>query len=104
MRFRGHVKHPLGRQRPDDELPSPDDDLRLAVVDLPIAPVTELQFTTEGFERPFRGEIKKKVESCTDVVVSGVLDGRGDQHQHQRHDGGKPGEGGNLRDQLREET
>lgn len=91
MRFRGHATR---QHRPDDELPSPDDDLRLAVVDLPITPVSELQFTTEGFETPFRkGGVKKKVESCTDVVVSGVLDGRGDQHQHQRHDGGKPGKG-----------
>lgn len=50
------------------------------------------------------GENQEKVVNCTDVVVSGVLDGRGDQHQHQRHDGGEPGEGGNLRNQLREET
>lgn len=55
VRFRGPAQHRRGQRRPDDELPSPDDDLRLAVVDSPIAPVPELQFTTEGFETPFRG-------------------------------------------------
>lgn len=61
-------------------------------------------FGSDILEQPGGKKTQQEVTSYTNIVVSGVLHGRGDQHQHQRHDGGIPGERGNFWNQLREKN
>lgn len=88
-------------------VPSSDEDLRLPVVDLPVAPVSELKWgkkRCEGFYHLRRsGEERNAQRNCTNIVVCGIFNGRDRQHQHQRHEGCEPGQRGDLWNQLRGE-
>lgn len=93
--------HSMNSHTQNIKTPSFDENLRLAVVDLLVALMSKLRFKRYKRLIISAWEVKEELHTPnrwreTNIVICGILDSCDYQHQHQRHDGCEPGQGGYL--------